>query len=155
MSKRDEFEEWQEMISDAQLFLKGDYAERNEATGLLERKYIEANKELEDRCRLSLARILMTGDASSDMQEGLAQLLAPDGSDIAGDRKFILKRRSRARQTDYLRNSQIVRRVKARVDGGSTVENAIAAVAKEVNLTEETVKNLWQRYKPFRDHGVF
>lgn len=138
---------WDELVDKSRLLLRG-YVQ-GQSNGLPVKKYLagKADANLEAQCRAALAILLSAGQPPREICELLAELIAPDGSAAAGDRKLNFVFRGKGRRRDQLRDTAIANRVYELVRAGKSVQDAAAAVAPEVGMDEENVRVIWKRYK--------
>lgn len=143
------------------------------------RAYIEPGSATDQEARLSLAQLLVDGNAPRDLLELLASCIAPDFQPPDGislpargvaitpsdnplrivreghsrrlDFSFRkgTRRRGAPQQTDAIRDSAILSMVMTKVVDGETKTAAFEKVGREVGLSTEAVRKIWKNYPSF------
>ena len=156
-SERDWWSQWTTM---SRALLRG-YISRDKKNEIPSSVYFPEGHENEIKCRRALATLLSSGNPPKEILHLLANLFAPNDFEHAAERTLVFKFRRRGRRMDHLRRSAIAQKVSDAIETKGSVDAAIASVAKELggpedsNLKkEETVRKIWQAYKPFYDAGV-
>ncbi|MDA1023625.1 MAG: hypothetical protein O2817_09835 [Proteobacteria bacterium] len=153
--ERDRRDEWTTMSR----VLLGGYISEGD-NGFSSSAYLpEGDYQIE--CRRALAMLLNSGNPPKDILRLLARLFEPDDCESASERTLVFKFRRKGRRRDHHYRSAIAQKVADALKTEKTVEVAIASVAKELGGTEDTelekeesVRKIWQAYKPFYDAGV-
>lgn len=152
--------DWLDELQQKSRILLGGYILEDEK-GFDSRCYLPEGKEYEVACRRALATLLCHHSPPREILYLLARLIAPDDFADAAERTLAFKFRSPGRRRDHVRNSAIAHKVRDALEKEGSVNAAIASVAKELGdpgdsdlKKEESVRKIWQAYKPFRDAGV-
>jgi hypothetical protein len=135
--------------SDLQLarMLLGGYLESS-ARGKLRSVYLKEGSSREQDARRAISRLLRS-DAPLDRQlrTVLAHLFDPDPP--AWEQRTIrLKARGRGRPIDHVTLTQIAEYIWNERQNGKRVTDAINDAAEQFALSEETIKEIWSRYRP-------
>lgn len=135
---------------------------QNNENGLPEQHYLAETKE--DEGRRALARLLRS-DAPLDrhIRHTLAALFEPnDVTDehgrpwpyVPNSRQLKFEFRSKKRRPDHVRNSAIAQYVNSRIKGDDSVEKTIANAAEKFDLSEDTIKTIWRKYRWAKHLGL-
>lgn len=131
--------------------------------------YIEKDSELDNKARMSLAQLLVNGEAPAELLHLLALAIAPNDEENQGyglelykenesslhlapsplTRTLDFVKRSRSRETDEFRNGHIVGLVLDRLHAGENLQKAYESVAYETCLSSDSIRKICMKYKEF------
>lgn len=159
MPDEDERDPWHEWTMMSRVLLGGYESEDDD--GLTSHVYLPEADDYETDCRRALAKLLNSGNPPKEILHLLARLFVPNDSEDPAERTLVFKFRRKGRRRNHSYRTAIALKVLHALETHGSVDAAIASVAKELggqedsNFTkEESVRKIWQAYKPFRDAGV-
>jgi hypothetical protein len=115
--------------------------------GKLRSKYLKRGEPLELEARAAMARLLRSkGPLDAQLRQHLADLFDPTAAWQARKIEFVGRRKGG--KTDHVRNTQIASHIWDQVKRGVRVTKAIGNAANRFALSEDSIKKIWNIYRP-------
>jgi hypothetical protein len=119
---------------------------KQDKRGRLRQLYLRAGSRDEADASRALARLLRgNGELDRGLRDSLANLFDPDPP-AWEQRKIKIVNRRRGKLGDHVAATQVLKHMTDGINGGLSVNAAVANAADEFSMSDEMVKRIWGRY---------